>query len=38
MDADARTNEISEVRELGTNQVFDLDPIPRVAHEQFLID
>src|SRR5262249_49255898 len=32
-----RTNEVCERRELSTNQVLDLDPIPRVPHEQVLI-
>src|SRR6266849_7662716 len=34
---DTRTNEVGEERELGTNQVLDLDPIPFVADEQVLI-
>ena len=34
---DTRTDEVGEVRELGTNQVRDLDPIPFVSDEQVLI-
>src|SRR5260370_1427951 len=34
---DTRANEIGEMRELGANQVRDLDPIPFVADEQVLI-
>src|SRR5260370_12465854 len=37
MDADARTDEVGEVRELGTNQVRNLDRIPFVADKQILI-
>ena len=37
MNADTRTNEIGEVRELGTNQVLDLDPLPSVSDEEVLI-
>ena len=32
MDADARTNEVGEERELGANQGLDLDPLPCVSN------
>ncbi len=34
---DTRTNEVGEGRELGVNQVLDLDPFPFVPDEQVLI-
>src|SRR6266478_10179849 len=37
MDGDTRTNEVGKVRELGVDQVRDLDPIPFVADEQVLV-
>src|SRR5215467_14521410 len=37
MDTDAGTNKVGEVRELGANQILDLDPIPLVADQQVLI-
>ena len=37
MHGDARANEAGEVRELGANQVLDLDPVPFVANQQVLI-
>src|SRR5262249_24304335 len=37
MHGDTRTNEVREMRELGVDQVLDLDPVPFVADEQVLI-
>jgi hypothetical protein len=35
--SDTRTNEVGEGRELGLNQVLDLNPLPFVPDEQVLI-
>ena len=34
---DTRTNEAGEGRELGTNQILDLDPVPLIPHQQVLV-
>jgi hypothetical protein len=36
VDGNARTNEVGQMRQLGQDQVLDLDPIPFVPDEQVL--